>query len=56
MPFTDQEYFDVIEKNKAVKEAYEKIKQICIDLQQTTDCPQEDLESFLEFISRQLNK
>ena len=31
MPFTDQEYFEVIEKNEVVKEAYEKIKQICID-------------------------
>ena len=33
MPFTDQEYFEVIEKNEIVKKAYENIKQICIDLQ-----------------------
>ena len=56
MPFTDQEYFEVIEKNEAVKEAYKKIKQICIDLQKQTNCPEEDLENFLEFISRQWNK
>ena len=56
MPFTDQEYFDVIDKNEIVKEAYENIKQICINLQQQTNCPEEDLESFLEFISRQWNK
>ena len=56
MPFTDQEYFDVIEKNETVKEAYEKIKQICIDLQKQTDCPEEDLESFLKFISKHWNK
>ena len=56
MPFTDQEYFEVIEKNEDVKEAYEKIKQICIDLRKQTDCPEEDLESFLKFISRQWNK
>ena len=33
MPFTDQEYFEVFEKNEIVKKAYENIKQICIDLQ-----------------------
>ena len=56
MPFTDQEYFEVIETNEAVKEAYEKIKQICSDLRKQTDCPEEDLENFLQFISRQWNK
>ena len=56
MPFTDQEYFEVIEKNEDVKKAYEKIKQICIDLRKQTDCPEEDLENFLKFISRQWNK
>ena len=30
MPFTDQEYFDVIEKNAIVKKAFENIKQISI--------------------------
>ena len=33
MPFTDQDYFEVIEKNEIVKKAFENIKQICIDLQ-----------------------
>ena len=56
MPFTDQEYFEVIEKNGAVKEAYGNIKQICVDLQKQTNCPEEDLKDFLEFISRQWNK
>ena len=56
MPFTDQEYFEVIEKNEVVKEAYENIKQICINLRKQTDCPEEDLENFLQFISRQWNK
>ena len=55
MPFTDQEYFEVIEKNEVVKEAYEKIKQICSDLRKQTDCPEEDLENFLQFISRKWN-
>ncbi len=56
MPFTDQEYFEVIEKNEIVKKAFENIKQICIDLQKQTDCPEEDLKDFLEFISKQWNK
>ena len=56
MAFTDQEYFEVIEKNETVKEAFEDIKRICINLQKQTNCPEEDLENFLEFISRQWNK
>ena len=40
MPFTDQEYFEVIEKNEIVKKAFENIKQICIDLQKQTNCPE----------------
>ena len=55
MPFTDQEYFEVIEKNEAVKEAYVNIKKICIDLQKQTNCPEEDLKDFLQFISRKWN-
>ena len=49
MPFTDQEYFEVIEKNEIVKKAFENIKQICIDLKKQTNCPEEDLKDFLEF-------
>ena len=45
MPFTDQEYFEVIEKNEIVKKAFENIKQICIDLQKQTNCPEEDLKA-----------
>ena len=48
MPFTDQEYFEVIEKNEIVKKAFENIKQICIELQKQTNCPEEDLKDFLE--------
>ena len=56
MPFTDLDYFEVIEKNEIVKKAFENIKQICIDLQKQTNCPEEDLKDFLEFISKQWNK
>ena len=51
-----KEYFEVIEKNEIVKKAFENIKQICIDLQKQTNCPEEDLKDFLEFISKQWNK
>ena len=30
MPFTDQEYFEVIEKNEIVKKAFENIKQFAL--------------------------
>ena len=55
MTFTDQEYLEVIQKNETVKEAYENIKQICINLHQQTNCPEEDIENFLKFISKQWN-
>ena len=56
MSFSDEEYFEVIQKNKEVMKAYETIKSICNDLQKQTNCPEEDLKDFLEFISRKWNK
>ena len=53
MTFTDKEYFEVIKKNETVKEAFETIKQTCINLKNQTNCPEEDIESFLIFISKQ---
>ena len=55
MTFTDKEYFEVIKTNEAVKEAYEAIKQTCINLQKQTNCPEEDIENFLKFISKKWN-
>ena len=52
MTFTDKEYFEVIQKNETVKEAYETIKQTCINLQKQTNCPEEDIDNFLKFISK----
>ena len=56
MSFTDQEYFEVIDKNKIVKEAYENIREICNELQKQTNCPDEDVENFLKFISKHWDK
>ena len=53
MTFTDNEYLEVIQKNENVKEAFETIKQTCINLQKQTNCPEEDIENFLLFISKQ---
>ena len=55
MTFTDQEYLDVIQKNQTVQIAYESIREICINLQKETDCPEEDIENFLKFISKKWN-
>ena len=43
MSFSDEEYFEVIQKNKQVKEAFNSIKEICNQLQEMTECPDEDL-------------
>lgn len=51
MSFTDDEYFEVIQKNKMVKDAYESIKVICKNLQNDTNCPDGDVDYFLEFIA-----
>jgi len=53
---TDEIVNEFIEKNEIVKKAFENIKLICIDLQKQTNCPEEDLKDFLEFISKQWNK
>ena len=55
MTFTDNEYLEVIQKNENVKEAFETIKQTCINLQQQTNCPEDDIGNFLIFISKQWN-
>ena len=55
MTFTDQEYFEVIQKNETVKKAFQSIKQTCIELQQETNCPEDDIENFLKFISKKWN-
>ena len=55
MPFSDEEYFEVIQNNKNVKEAYESIKVICTDLQKGTNCPDEDVDDFLKFICGKWN-
>ncbi len=55
MTFTDNEYFEVIQKNEKVQDAFEKIKKTCINLQKQTNCPEEDIENFLIFISKQWN-
>ena len=56
MTFTDQEYFEVIQKNNDVKEAYESIKEICKKLNSKTNCPEEDIDYFLKFIARKWNE
>ena len=50
MTFSDEEYYEVIQKNKSVEEAYQSIKVICNELQNETNCPEEDIDHFLKFI------
>ena len=50
MSFSDDEYFEVIQKNKQVKEAFNAIKEICNQLHEITSCPEDDIDYFLKFI------
>ena len=50
MSFSDDEYFEVIQKNKQVKEAFNSIKEICNQLHEKTACPEDDIDYFLKFI------
>tara|TARA_B100000212_G_scaffold256712_1_gene196968 strand:+ start:163 stop:333 length:171 start_codon:yes stop_codon:yes gene_type:complete len=56
MSFSDEEYFEVIQNNKEVKEAFNSIKMICQKLYQETGCPEDDVDYFLKFISGKWNK
>jgi len=51
MTFSDDEYFEVIQKNENVKEAFNAIKDICNKLKNETNCPEEDIDYFLKFIA-----
>ena len=51
MSFSDDEYFEAIQKNKHAKEAFNSIKQICKQLHEVTECPEDDIDYFLRFIA-----
>ena len=51
MAFSDDEYFEVIQKNEDVNNAFESIKDICKKLHNETGCPEEDIDNFLRFIA-----
>ena len=51
MTFSDDEYFEVIQKNIHVKEAFHSIKVICNKLHKETGCPEDDIDYFLKFIA-----
>ena len=49
MVFTDSQIFEAIEKNGDVKDCFNKITEACKELKKSTDCPDEDVDRFLEF-------
>ena len=51
MTFSDDEYFEVIQKNKDVKNAFESIRDVCNKLHRETGCPEGDIDNFLQFIA-----
>ena len=55
MSFSDDEYFEVIQKNSNVKQAFDSIKEVCTKLQKKTNCPEEDIDYFLKFMAGKWN-
>ena len=51
MSFSDDEYFEVIQNNKQVKDAFNSISDICKKLHEITACPEDDIDYFLKFIA-----
>ena len=49
MAFTDKQMFDAIENNENVKDCFKKITDACKELKSNTDCPDADVDRFLEF-------
>ena len=49
MTFTDSQIFEAIEKNADVKYCFNKITEACKELKSNTDCPDDDVDRFLEF-------
>tara|TARA_Y100001968_G_C18873702_1_gene488426 strand:- start:171 stop:347 length:177 start_codon:yes stop_codon:yes gene_type:complete len=49
MAFTDRQIFDAIEKNGDVRDCFNKITEACRELKSNTDCPENDVDRFLEF-------
>ena len=49
MAFTDRQIFQAIEKNEDVKYCFNKITEACNELKSNTDCPDDDVDRFLEY-------
>ena len=49
MTFTDKQLLEAIKGNKDVKNCFNKISDACKELQVKTDCPDDDIDRFLEF-------
>ena len=49
MAFTDKQMFEAIETNEDVRNCFNKITQACQELKIKTECPDDDVDRFLEF-------
>tara|TARA_Y100001968_G_C19252341_1_gene665086 strand:+ start:384 stop:605 length:222 start_codon:yes stop_codon:yes gene_type:complete len=49
MAFTDKQMFEAIKKNGDAKDCFIKITDACKELKSKTDCPDDDVDRFLEF-------
>mgnify|MGYP001175844962 FL=1 len=49
MTFTDKQLHEAIMGNIDVKNCFNKISDACKELKMKTDCPDDDIDRFLEF-------
>ena len=49
MTFTDKQLLEAIKGNIDVQNCFNKIAEACKELQMKTDCPDDDIDRFLEF-------
>ena len=50
MAFTDNQISEAIEKNENIKHCFRQISDVCNELKSITDCPDDDVDRFLEYI------
>ena len=52
MGFSEKQYYQSLDSNENVKQAFIQITDACKKLQSQTGCPDDDIDEFLRFITR----
>ena len=49
MAFSDKQMFEAIQENEDVRKCFNKIIEACKELKRNTECPDDDVDRFLEY-------